>query len=99
MSGDKICGKEAVEMGLASFIVPEDDQLLPRAIEIASTLAAGAPLAIAASKLAVNAYLRSISATVFPLAARAQEETMGSSDHQEAIAAFQEKRAPHFTGK
>ena len=99
MSGDKIGGKEAVEMGLASFIVPEDDQLLPRAIEIASTLAAGAPLAVAASKLAVNAYLRSISATVFPLAARAQEETMGSNDHQEAIAAFQAKRAPHFTGK
>ena len=99
MSGDKIGGKEAVEMGLASFIVPEDDQLLPRAIEIASTLAAGAPLAVAASKLAINAYLRSISATVFPLAARAQEETMGSNDHQEAIAAFQEKRAPRFTGK
>jgi enoyl-CoA hydratase len=99
MSGDKIGGKEAVEMGLASFIVAEDDQLLPRAIEIASTLAAGAPLAVAASKLAINAYLRSISATVFPLAARAQEETMGSNDHQEAIAAFQEKRAPRFTGK
>jgi enoyl-CoA hydratase/carnithine racemase len=99
MSGDKIGGKEAVEMGLASFIVAEDDQLLPRAIEIASTLAAGAPLAVAASKLAINAYLRSISATIFPLAARAQEETMGSNDHQEAIAAFQEKRAPRFTGK
>jgi len=72
---------------------------LPRAIEIAGNLAAGAPLAVAASKLAINAYLRSISATVFPLAARAQEETMASNDHQEAIAAFQEKRTPNFTGK
>ena len=99
MSGDKISGEEAVAMGLASFIVPEEDQLLPRAIDIASNLAAGAPLAVAASKLAANSFLRSISATVFPLAARAQEETMASYDHQEAIAAFQEKRTPQFTGK
>lgn len=99
MSGDKIGGEEAVAMGLASFIVPEDSQLLPRAIEIAVKLAAGAPLAVAASKVAVNAYLRSVSATVFPLAAAAQEQTMASNDHQEAILAFQEKRVPRFTGK
>ena len=98
MSGDKIGGKEAVEMGLASFMVAEDALLLPRAIEIAEKLAAGAPLAVAASKLAINAYLRSISATLFPLAAQAQENTMASADHQEAILAFQEKRPPHFKG-
>lgn len=99
MTGDRISGSEAVEMGLANFMVAEDDLLLPRALEIASKLAAGPPQAIAASKMAVNAYLRSVCAMVFPLAARAQETTMLSDDHQEAISAFQEKRAPVFTGK
>jgi len=32
------------------------------------------------------------------LAAQAQENTMASADHQEAILAFQEKRPPHFKG-
>jgi enoyl-CoA hydratase len=99
MTGDRIVGKEAVDMGLASFFVEEDAQLLPKALEIADKLAGGAPQAIAASKVAVNAYLRSISSMVMPIGLRYEQNTMRSKDHQEAIAAFQEKRAPRFTGK
>ena len=99
MSGDRIDGREAAEMGLASFCVDDHDDLMPKALEIADRLAAGAPQAIAASKAAVNAYLRSVSATVMPIGLRYEQQTMHTSDHREAVAAFQEKRAPKFTGQ
>lgn len=99
MTGDRIKGKEALDMGLASFYVDEDKQLLPKALEIAEKLAAGAPQAIAASKVAINAHLRSLSSTIMPIGLRYEQLTMNSEDHQEAIAAFQEKRAAKFTGK
>jgi enoyl-CoA hydratase len=99
MTGDRITGKEAVEMGLANFYVEETDALMPRALEVAERLAAGAPQAIAASKASVNAYLRSVSSMIMPMCLKYEELTMASADHREAVSAFQEKRAPVFTGK
>ena len=98
MTGDQVRVEEAVEMGLASFYVEDADALMPKALAIAEQLAAGAPQAIAASKAAVNAYLRSISSTVMPIGLRYEQNTMRSQDHREAVAAFQEKRKPKFTG-
>lgn len=98
MTGERIKGKEALELGLASFYVEEDEQLLPKAMEIAEQLAAGAPKAIAASKMAINSYLRSVSSVVMPISLQYEENSMHSADHQEAIKAFQEKREPKFTG-
>lgn len=99
MTGDRVTGREAVELGLANFYVEDKDQLLPRALEIADRLAAGAPQAIAASKMAVNAYLRSVSSMVMPISLKYEELSMKTEDHREAVAAFQEKRAPKFTGR
>ena len=99
MTGDHISGKEAFEMGLASFYVEENADVLPKALEIAEKLAAGAPQAIAASKVAVNAYLRSVSSMIMPIGLRYEQQTMRSKDHQEAVTAFQEKRTPSFTGQ
>lgn len=99
MTGDRVSGKEALELGLASFYVEENDQLLPKAMEIAEQLAAGAPKAIAASKMAVNAYLRSVSSMVMPIGLQYEENSMRSADHREAVKAFQEKREAKFTGE
>jgi enoyl-CoA hydratase len=99
MTGDRLTGREAADIGLVSFYVEDHEQLLPRALEIADKLAAGAPQAVAASKAAVNAYLRSVSSLVMPLCLKYEDMTMRSEDHQEAVLAFQEKRAPKFTGR
>ncbi len=99
MTGDRLNGKEAEEIGLVSFYVEDDADLMPRALAVADKLAAGAPQAIAASKAAVNAYLRSVSSMVMPICLKAEELTFHTADHREAVLAFQEKRAPVFTGK
>ena len=71
---------------------------MPKALEIAERLAAGAPKAIAASKVAVNAYLRSVSSMIMPLCLTAEQATMATEDHREAVRAFQEKRPAKFFG-
>ncbi len=98
MTGDRLTGAEAEEIGLVNFLV-EDDELMDKALEVAAKLAAGAPQAIAASKMAVNAYLRAVSSFVMPISLKYEELTMKSADHREAVKAFQEKRPPEFTGK
>lgn len=98
MTGDRVKGKEAFDLGLVTFYVDDDAALMPKALEIAQRLTSGAPQAIAASKMAVNAYLRSVSSMVMPLCLQAEKSTMLTEDHREAVRAFQEKRTPRFTG-
>ena len=95
MSGERVNAEEAERIGLASFVVP-DEELLERAIAIAAKLAAGPSQAIAASKMAVNAWMRSISASVMPLSLQLEDACFGSPDQKEAVAAFNEKRDPTF---
>jgi enoyl-CoA hydratase len=99
MTGDRVKGKEAADLGLVNFYVETDAELMPKALDVAKRLAAGAPQAIAASKMAVNSYLRSVSSLVMPISLRYEQVTMQSQDHREAVKAFQEKRKPTFTGR
>jgi len=95
MTGDRVTAEEAERIGLASFVV-DDDELLDKAVGIASTLAAGPAQAISASKMAINAWMRSISSFVMPLSLQMEDACFGSPDQKEAVAAFNEKRQPNF---
>jgi enoyl-CoA hydratase len=95
MTGDRVGAEEAERIGLVNFLV-EDDELMDRALAIAGRLAAGPAQAIAASKMAVNHWLRSVSATVMPLSLNLEGACFGSPDNREAVKAFQEKRPPVF---
>ena len=97
MTGDRLPAAEAERMGLVNFVVP-DGTVVDEALALAARLAAGPGKAISASKVAINGYMRMISNLVLPLSLSLEGHTIASSDHREAVRAFQEKRDPTFTG-
>jgi 2-(1,2-epoxy-1,2-dihydrophenyl)acetyl-CoA isomerase len=96
--GDTFTATDAVGWGVAGTVVPADD-VAARAAALAARLAAGPPLAQAASKrLVAAAPSRSLAET---LAAEAvEQDALGrTADHREAVSAFLERRAPRFEGR
>ena len=95
--GESIDADEALRLGLVSRVVPAD-QLLGEARALAERVADGAPLAMALTKAALQ---RSATITLDEALedeARLQGIAGASADHDEGLAAFQEKRPPRFTG-
>lgn len=97
MTGERISAEHAERLGLVNFVV-DDEQLMPRALEIADQLAAGAGQAISASKVPINRYIKMVCNLVLPLSLRLEEATMQTDDFRESVRAFLEKRPPRFTG-
>ena len=98
LTGRVVGADEALAIGLVSEVVPADE-LADRATELAEALAAGAPLAQAMIKRAVD---RSSSMTweqALSFEEQAQAVLLASDDLTEGAAAFIEKRPPEFTGR
>ncbi len=98
LTGRWIDGKEAERIGLVNYAVPQE-QVLPKAMEIARRLAQGAPLAIRWTKYSVNKVLREHVNLALDSSMFLEAATMGSEDLQEAARAFFEKRQPQFKGR
>jgi enoyl-CoA hydratase/carnithine racemase len=96
MTGDRVSADDAEQMGMVNFVV-DDADLMDKALEIAGRLAAGPAQAISASKMAINMWMRTVAATVLPYSLALEDACFGSPDNREAVAAFNEKRAPRFT--
>ncbi|GAA1983213.1 enoyl-CoA hydratase-related protein [Isoptericola halotolerans] len=96
--GETFDAASAVAWGVAGRVVPADD-VLPTAQELAARLAAGPPLAHAASKrLVAAATTRPLSKTL--AAEAAEQDALGrSADHREAVEAFLAHRKPSFDGR
>jgi enoyl-CoA hydratase/carnithine racemase len=87
----------ALALGLATEVVA-DDALEPRVFELASGLAAAAPLALRAVKTMMR---RGLESTLDSSLGDAQQAVLWvgpSDDAQEGKAAFLERRPPKFTG-
>jgi len=97
MTGDLLSADEAMALGLVNSVVDEGEAL-PAALAMARRLAAGAPYAVQSTKVSVNKFIKSVSNLVLPLSLGLEEISMTKSDHREAVAAFQEKREPRFSG-
>jgi enoyl-CoA hydratase len=98
MTGDRLNAEEAERLGLVNFVV-DDGKAVDAALELATRLASGPSMAISASKVGINSFMRMVSNLVFPVSQALEQRTMLSEDYREAVAAFLEKRETRFTGR
>ena len=98
LTGDAVSAADALAMGVAAQVTTPD-HLMPAAMSWARRLADGAPLAIRATKLAVNQQVKLALLTSFDYSTAAEIATFLSVDHAEALDAMAERRPPRFEGK
>lgn len=98
MLGDQLAAPEAAALGLIAEAVPAA-QLDARVYGLAERLAAGAPLAVRGTKLAINHTLRQLALATFEYGVALETQSQLSRDHAEAVEAFLAKRAPVWSGK
>lgn len=89
----------AREDGLVEAVVPAAE-LEARALETAAEMARCAPLALRAAKRAIDEGLSAASlAAGLDVEARCYATIVPTEDRREALAAFAEKRPPHYRGR
>lgn len=97
-SCDWVDAREAERLGLVNKVFP-DDELMDGTYAFARKVAAGAPLAVQAIKRVMRQGLDKDLDTALDIVASTMPIVRTSEDHQEAVAAFKEKRTPRFKGR
>lgn len=94
---EKVSATQAADWGLIAEVVA-DDAFEARIEELVEQLAAGAPLAYAATKRVLRAATLADLPAILDAERAGQGPLLESADFAEGIAAFQEKRPARFTG-
>lgn len=97
LTSRRIAGPEAVRLGLATAIVP-DDELLARALEMAQQVAAGSPSSMALTKWQLNRADNQSLDEAAELASRCLRVAKARPDYREGVTALVERRPPLFPG-
>jgi 2-(1,2-epoxy-1,2-dihydrophenyl)acetyl-CoA isomerase len=97
-TGDTVSGEEAERIGLVNHVYP-NDELLPRARELAERLANGASRAIGLIKRDINRAISVDLETALDYEAYNQETAGKTADFREGVMAFVEKRPPRYRGE
>jgi enoyl-CoA hydratase/carnithine racemase len=97
LTGDPIDAAEALACGLVSRVVP-DAELLDEARILARRIAANPPHAVRMTRRLLWEGRRADLATLLEMASAMQAAAHATADHEEAVAAFLEKRTPSFKG-
>jgi 2-(1,2-epoxy-1,2-dihydrophenyl)acetyl-CoA isomerase len=93
-----VSGTEAHALGLVNAVVPADE-LDAVTAEVVATIAAGPPIALAATKRELDAASTSSLAQALEQETLAQSVNVHTDDLREAMVAFAERRPPEFTGR
>ncbi len=97
LTGDLIAAPEAARMGLINEAVPEGE-LDARVDAFANKLASGALHAIRWTKTVINIGLKQLAHSTMDAAVAYESLSNRTSDHQEAVNAFRDRRKPKFSG-
>lgn len=98
LTGDPLPASRAYELGLVNRVVAPD-QVETTARELASRIAASAPLAVWASRRIVLASAYEDDATLINMTNQEFGKILGSEDTKEGLTAFIEKRPPKWQGR
>lgn len=97
LTGRLVTAAEALQLGIVLELA-EPDQLLERALELGRQLAGKPPQALRLTKRVLKLAQRGTLSDFLGTCASLQGMAHHTSDHQEAVAAFLEKRPPVFIG-
>lgn len=97
LTGDLVDAERALEIGLVSQVV-EDDELLGAAKALAARMTANAPLAVQAAKQALRLSRAGDGDGLRRYLGPKLEDLLASGDHQESVSAFLTKRDPVYQG-
>jgi len=98
LTGRRIEAREAMALGLIQRVAPEG-QLLQTSLDLAASIAANGPIAVAQAKRAIDEGLSLPIEEGLKVERRRYEAVLKSRDRLEGLRAFSERRPPHFKGE
>lgn len=98
LTGDFISAQRAYDIGLINGIV-EQGKAMEGALELAASIAANGPLAVATSKKIIKEYATWPHEDRWTKQGALMADVFASEDAREGASAFAEKRAPNWKGK
>ena len=100
LTGRQYNSKESLSMGMANHLV-DDDELEDYTLRLADEITRCAPLSVKGSKYILSRIAEDPHLTPEDIAEfkKLSDEARQSDDHEEAKAAFKEKRKPEFKGR